>query len=483
MQPMDDLGLWINGCSVPSQSGEVFTVVDPARRQRLGSAARGDAADVDRAVEAAQQAFRAADWHGMDPYRRGRLLWAWARRIEAEEEPLARLLSLENGKPLRHARDEVFTAIRNFEYYAGWADKADGRTLRVPDGALDYILHEPLGVVGHIIPWNYPLDIFARGVAPCLAVGNTVVAKPAEETPLSTILLARLGSEAGIPPGVVNVVTGLGNEAGAALASHPGLQGLAFCGSVETGQSVLTAAAPHITPVVSMELGGKSPCLLFADANVDRAAESTAQGICYNTGQSCGALSRLLVPRALLPRVAEKVSSTLRAVGLGYGLDDPDMGPLISEAQLQRVQAFVETGTREGARLVCGGCHPETEGLARGFFIEPALFVDAKPGMQIVEQEIFGPVISMLGFETEQEAIQLANGSKYGLSAEIWTSDLSRAHRIAAQLDVSHVTVNGGGGFGIEAPFGGVKHSGFGREGGWESILQYSRVKNVWINL
>lgn len=483
MQPMHGASLWIDGKSVASCSGETFPVLDPGLGEIIGTAARGSSADIDSAVEAAERAFSDREWHGMDPYQRGRLLWAWARRIEAEEDALARLLSLENGKPLRHARDEVFTTIRNFEYFAGWSDKADGRTLRVPGQAFDYILHEPLGVVAHIIPWNYPLDIFSRGVAPCLAVGNTVVVKPAEETPLSAIFLARLAVEAGFPPGVVNVVTGFGLEAGAPLAAHSGIQGLAFCGSVETGTDVLMAAARHITPVVSLELGGKSPCLIFPDADVERAAESAASGICYNTGQSCGALSRLLVPREMVTSVTDKVAATLSKIRLGHGLDDPDMGPLVSQAQLKRVTDYVAVGIREGARLLCGGHHPETGPLAQGFYIEPALFVDARPGMRIVEEEIFGPVISVLTFETEEEAIRLANASKYGLSAEIWTRDLSRAHDVAAQLDVSHVTVNGGGGFGIEAPFGGVKHSGFGREGGWESILQYSRVKNVWINL
>lgn len=483
MTQTNDSLLWIDGREVPASSGDSFPVIDPGRGEIFGSAARGAQVDVDQAVDAAEKAFRSSAWHDLDPFERGRLLWSWARKVEAEQDSLARLLSLENGKPLRHAYDEVFTTIRNFEYFAGWADKSDGRVLCVPGGAFDYILHEPLGVVGHIIPWNYPLDIFARGVAPCLAVGNTIVAKPAEETPLSSMALARLATEAGFPDGVVNVVTGFGAEAGAALADHSGIQGLAFCGSVVTGKEVLTAASTHITPVVSMELGGKSPCLIFEDADADRAAVEVAEGICYNTGQSCGALSRVFVPKALYSRVAEKIKETLGAVRLGYGLDDPGMGPLVSSAQLNRVREYIDTGKKEGAHLLYGGQHPENGGLGQGYFIQPAIFTDAQAGMRIVEEEIFGPVLSLMAFDSEEEAVRFANNTAYGLSAEIWTRDLSRAHRVAAQLDVSHVTVNGGGGFGVEAPFGGVKQSGFGREGGFESILQYSRVKNVWINL
>lgn len=483
MTETHDTLLWIDGQEVPAISRETFPVLDPGTGDTIGHAARGGKEDVDRAVESAGKAFRSPAWHDIDPFQRGRLLWAWARKVEAEQDSLARLLSLENGKPLRHAHDEVYTTIRNFEYFAGWADKSDGRVLRVPGGAFDYILHEPLGVVGHITPWNYPLDIFARGVAPCLAVGNTVVAKPAEETPLSTVALARLATQAGFPAGVINVVTGLGAEAGAALAGHPGIQGLAFCGSIITGKEVLAAAATHITPVVSLELGGKSPCLIFPDADLDRAATEVAGGICYNTGQSCGALARVFVPRERFTYMSEKMRETLAAVRLGHGLDDPGMGPLVSEGQLERVQGYIEAGRQAGARLLYGGQHPEAGRLGRGYFIEPALFTEAQPGMRIIEEEIFGPVMCLLPYDSEEEVVELANNSAYGLSAEIWTRDLSRAHRVAGQLDVSHVTVNGGGGFGVEAPFGGVKQSGFGREGGFESILQYSRVKNVWINL
>ncbi len=483
MERVHSTALWIGGASKPAQGEETFAVLDPATGEPIGEAARGKSADVDDAVTAARRAFQSSAWRGMDPFQRGRLLWAWARRVEAEKESLATLLTLENGKPLRHALDEVDTVIRNLEYYAGWADKSDGRVLRVPGEAFDYIMHEPLGVVGHIIPWNYPLDIFARGVAPCLTIGNTVVVKPAEETPLSAVVLARLATEAGMPDGVVNVVTGLGEEAGAALAGHAGIDGLAFCGSVETGRQVLIAAAQHITPVVSLELGGKSPCLVFPDADIEKAANSAALGICFNTGQSCGALSRVLVHRDVITQVEQIITATLAAVQLGPGLEDPDMGPLVSQAQLDKVLGYIETGCQEGARLLWGGRRPQAEKLARGFFIEPAVFVDAKPGMRIIEEEIFGPVLAIIPFTDEEEAVRLANSSSYGLSAEIWTRDLSRAHRVAARLDVSHVTVNGGGGFGVEAPFGGVKQSGFGREGGWESVLQYSRVKNVWVNL
>ncbi len=483
---MSDLiktGNWIKGKEIASESGETFPVIDPGRAEVVGTAARGNKADIDQAIESAKNAFYSPEWRGLDSCERGRLLWKWARRIDQERDHIARIFSLENGKPLSQALDEVGTTIRNFEYFAGWADKVHGRVIPIREDVFDYIRLEPLGVVGHIIPWNYPLDIFARGVAPCLAVGNTIVAKPAEETPFSTLELARLASQVGIPDGVVNVVTGLGSEAGAALAGHPGIQALAFCGSIQTGKQVLIAAAQNITPVVSLELGGKSPCLIFPDADIERAAETVAHSICYNTGQSCGALSRVFVPWDLFPVIIDKVIATMASVRLGYWQDDPEMGPLVSEEQFKSVMGYIDVGRQEGAKLLYGGKRPDDPSLPNGYFIQPTLFSEVSPGMRIVEEEIFGPVMGVMTYSTEEQVVALANNSNYGLSAEIWTQDLSRAHRVAAQLDVSHVTVNGGGGFGVEAPFGGVKQSGFGREGGWESILQYSRVKNVWINL
>lgn len=479
MADRHEAGLWIGGSESPASDRRVFDVLDPGTAEVIGQAARGDVADVDRAVDVARDAFRKGPWRRMDPHQRGRLLWALARRVEAEKDRLARQLTLENGKPLWAAQGEVDVVVRYFEYYAGWADKVFGKVLPVPGRAMDYTLQEPLGVVGHIIPWNYPIDIFARGVAPCLAVGNVVVVKPDEQTPFGAIEIARLSKEVGFPDGIINVVTGLGEEAGAALAAHPGIQALAFCGSVATGKEVLAAAARRITPVVSLELGGKSASIVFADADVEQISESAARGICYNAGQSCGARSRLLVPRKHEQGVLEKTKAAMAGVRLGHGLENPEMGPLISQEQLDNVLARIEKAKKEGAKLLCGGRRADR----KGFFIEPAVMCDARPGMSIVEEEVFGPVLTVMSYESEEEAIELANNTAYGLSAEVWTRDLSRAHRVAAALDVSHVSVNGTGGFGIESPFGGVKQSGFGREGGYEAILQYSRVKSVWIKL
>lgn len=476
-------GLWINGKEIEPASENYFPVIDPGEGKALAEAGRGEQADIDRAVDAARQAFYSSAWRDLKPYERGRLMLRLAEKIDAKRDWLAQLLSMENGKPLRQSYDEIETTRRNFEYYGGWADKILGRVIPISEEVLDYIRLEPLGVVGHIIPWNYPLDIFSRGVAPCLAVGNTVVVKPAEDTPLSSLELGRLSGEVGFPPGVINVVSGFGQEAGAALAGHAGIQALAFCGSIEAGREVLRLAAKNITPVVSLELGGKSPLIIFSDANIAQAAESGASSILYNTGQSCGCLSRVLVERTALDQVTESIKATLAGVRAGNWKEDLDYGPLVSSDQLQRVLEYIEAGKREGACLVFGGRRMETEPYKHGFFLEPTVFTQVSPGMRIVEEEIFGPVLAIMSFDSEEEAVEIANSSRYGLSAEIWTENLSRAHRIAAQLDVSHVTINGGGGFGIEAPFGGVKQSGFGREGGYESIIQYSRVKNVWVNL
>lgn len=478
------VGLWIDGQERSASSGEYFPVIDPGNGNVIGQAARGTSEDVDRAVSAARAALYSKEWQGINPFERGYLMLAWAQKIKEHKDSLAGLLSIESGKTLRDCYGDVQTAIRNLEYFSGWADKIYGRVAPTPkQGVFDYMLREPLGVVGHIIPWNYPLNIFMRGVAPCLAAGNTVVVKPAEETPLSSIVLTRLSQEAGFPPGVINVVTGYGKEAGAVLAGHPGLQGLAFCGSIITGKEVLHAAAERITPVISLELGGKSACIVFPDGNLPKAVVQKARGLAHNAGQSCGARSRILVPAKMYDQAVELIQSTLKKIQLGYGPDDPDMGPLVSEKQLERVSGYIRSGIEEGADLIYGGRHPETEPLKHGFYIEPALFGRAKPGMKIVEEEIFGPVTALLIYDTEEEAVAMANDTAFGLGAELWTENLARAHRVAAQLDVSHVTINGSGGFGVDLPFGGVKQSGFGREGGWDGLVQYTRIKQVWVQL
>jgi len=483
MELKKQYGLWIGGKELEPSSGRYFKVIDPSNGTVLANAGRGEQVDIEHAVDDARRAFYATEWRDLKPYERGRLLFRLADKVNTERDRLAQLLSMENGKPLRQSYDEIETVIRNFEYYGGWADKVHGRVIPISEGVLDYIRQEPLGVVGHIIPWNYPLDIFSRGVAPCLAIGNTVVVKPAEETPLSSIELGRLTGEVGFPPGVVNVVSGFGPEAGAALAEHPGIQGLAFCGSIKTGREVLRLAAKNITHVVSLELGGKSPLIIFADADIEQAAISGAYSILYNTGQSCGCLSRVLVQKTVVDQVTLKIKETLANVHAGSWEQDLDFGPLVSSRQMQRVLEYIELGKNEGANVAIGGQRIYGRPFEHGFFIEPTVFTDVRPGMRIVEEEIFGPVLAIMAFDSEEQAVELANASQYGLSAEVWTRNLTIAHRVASRLDVSHVTINGGGGFGIEAPFGGIKRSGFGREGGYESILQYSRVKNVWVNL
>ncbi|MFW5776585.1 MAG: aldehyde dehydrogenase family protein, partial [Spirochaetota bacterium] len=464
---------WINGTSVPGGNGSI-AVIDPGSGETIGETARASEADVDLAVENARTAFRASEWRSMPPHLRGRLMTDLARRVDAERDRLALLLSRENGKALSTARDEIRTVVRYFEYYSGWSDKAGGRVVPAPEDSFAYVIREPLGVVAHVVPWNYPVDIFARGVAPCLAVGNTVVVKPDERTPFTTLEIARLASEVGFPPGVINVVNGIGSEVGAALAAHSGIDGLAFCGSVATGRSVLKAAADQLVPVVSLELGGKSAQLVFPDADLSRAARGAAGGICYNTGQSCGARSRLIVHESIADRMAEETAAAMAGIEVGYGPDDPGMGALASPEQLARVMGFIDSARSEGAELREGGTVAEVRGR-EGSYVRPTLFTNVRRKMTIAQEEVFGPVVSMLTFSSEEEAIEIANDSRYGISGEIWTPDARLQQRAIAALNVSHVSVNGTGGFGIELPFGGVKESGIGREGGLEGVLQYSR--------
>jgi len=473
-------GHWIGGKEVPSASGVEFDVLDPGNGDLLGRAARGGTPEADHAVTAARRAL-GGPWGTLDGRDRTALLWNLARLLDRDRKALGRVLALENGKPLTLADHEVTTAVRYCEYYAGWADKIAGREIPVPGPHFAYTLREPLGVILLIIPWNYPLDILLRGLAPALAAGNTVVAKPAEDTPFIALEVGRLMKEAGFPDGVLNVVTGFGGETGAALTAHRGIDGVSFCGSSATGTRVAESAAKNLVPVLSLELGGKCPSLVLPDGDVAGAARTIAGGLIYNAGQSCVARSRLIVPRRGLAEAEAILRSVLENVPMGHCLTDPAMGPLINAAQKAKVAVSVDEAHKAGARLVVGG--PVSGPLTRGNFVRPTVFSDVTPGMALARQEVFGPVLAVLPYDEEEEGIRLANDTEYGLAAELWTASPAKAHATVRRLNASHITLNSSGGFGIEVPFGGIGRSGYGREGGEEGLWQYTRVKSVYMDI
>jgi aldehyde dehydrogenase (NAD+) len=455
-----------------------FPTYDPARGVVLAELARGAAVDVDRAVLAAERAF--SSWQYTDGIERARLLLKMAHKILDEKEHLARLESLDTGKPLSQARTDVDVASRYFEFYGGIADKFGGETIPLPGPYLDYTLREPLGVCAVIIPWNYPLQIGARGIAAPVAVGNTVVLKPAEEASLTTLELARIADDVGFPPGVVNVVTGLGEEAGAALVRHHGVSHVTFTGSVEVGRQVAAEAGQHVVPV-TMELGGKSPNIVFASADLQRAIPVVVRSIVQNAGQTCSAGSRLIVEERIHDEVVAGVLERFKALRLGPGVEDPDVGPLISDRQKARVLGFLATAGKSGQPVLQAGQLPSD--LAQGNFVLPTLVDRAPLDSQVVQEEIFGPVVAVSTFRTEEEAVTLANGTQYGLVSAIWTRDVGQAHRIARQLKSGQVFINTyGAGGGVEMPFGGYGLSGYGREKGVEALRHYTQVKNVCVH-
>ncbi|MEV1025238.1 aldehyde dehydrogenase family protein [Streptomyces sp. NPDC050264] len=460
-------------------TSEVYENIDPSTGRSLGDVSRAGAEQVDEAVATARTAQRS--WRTTTPEHRADLLCRLADLIDAQAEELARLESEDSGKPLSQARNDAHVCARYFRFYGRAIDSYYGLSIPLRPDLHVYTRREPHGVTGHIIAWNYPLQLFARRVAPALATGNSAVVKPADETPRTALAVARLAIEAGLPPGVLNVVTGLGSEAGAALAAHPGIDHLGFVGSTRVGSLVAAAAAERVAPV-TLELGGKSAHVVFADADVEKAARTAAQAILQNAGQTCSAGSRVLVHESVHAEVVERIAAHFAKVTIGPGTTDPDLGPLVSRRQQERVRGYVE-GVDSG-EIVFGGTVAEPAGITEGAFFTPTLIDGVDPAAPIAQEEVFGPVLTTMQFSTEEEAVALANGTAYALLGAVWTSDLSRAHRIAAEVEAGQVYVNTyGAGGGVELPFGGSRKSGYGREKGVEALDSCTATKTVVVQL
>jgi phenylacetaldehyde dehydrogenase len=478
--------LYIGGRWVPALSGATFETSDPSSGRLLARVSSAQAEDVEAAVQAARQTFDSGAWHlKLTPSERGRLIWKLADLIESRAPILAQLDALDNGKPVSKAfKVDVPLSAEHFRYYAGWANKIEGATIPVNTvGMLNYTVREPVGVCGLIVPWNYPLLMAAWKIAPALAAGNCIILKPAEQTPLSALYLARLFEEAGFPPGVFNVLTGFGETAGAALVAHHGVNKIGFTGSATVARTILRNSAESLKRV-SLELGGKSPNIIFADANLEQAVVGATWAIFGNNGQSCTTGSRLYIQRSVFDRVLTGMAeATARIrVGMGMGQQQPDLGPVVSAEQLQTVMGFIDEGQGSGARTVIGGRRMGGE-LANGYFIEPTIFVDVQEQMRIVREEIFGPVVCAIPFDDADQVLRAANETPYGLAAGLWTRDLQTAHRFAARLQAGTVWVNTWGDTDAASPFGGYKQSGHGREMGKEALDLYTEVKSIWIRV
>jgi aldehyde dehydrogenase (NAD+) len=474
--------MYIGGQWVDAQSGERFDSVNPFSGVVWATAPLAGPEDVHAAVSAATEALD-GPWGKLSATERGHHLRRLADLIAAHAEELAVLETTDNGKVLREMSGQMAGLPEWYHYFAGAADKQEGRVIPVArTNFLTYTRPEPIGVVGAVLPWNSPLLLLTFKLAPALAAGCTFVAKPAEQTPVSTLALARLVEEAGFPPGVFNVVTGAG-ETGSSLVSHPGVDKVAFTGSTETGILIMKSAADHLAKV-TLELGGKSANIVFEDADLEAATNGVIAGIFAATGQTCVAGSRLLVQREVHDELVQRVTDRARTIKLGDPLDqNTEMGPVAFRDQLDRIISYVEIGTAEGARLAHGGRRPDAPDLQGGFFFEPTVFADVHNGMRLAQEEIFGPVLAAIPFDDEEDAIRIANDTKYGLGAGVWTKDVQRAHRVAHRLKAGSVWVNSYRMISYNVPFGGYKQSGVGRENGLEGLEGYTQTKAVWVEL
>ena len=473
--------LFINNEWRPALSGKRFPVVNPATEEVLAQVALGDAADVDNAVAAARACFESDGWRKLSPRGRGRLLMKAADLLEARLDEFARLETAHNGKTLFESKIEIGMAANTLRYYGGWADKIVGDTLPVDGPFFAYTLREPVGVVGAIVPWNFPLNIASWKFAPALAAGCTIVLKPASETPLTALAFGDIALEAGFPPGAFNVVSGGGSTAGAALVRHPDVDKVSFTGSTDVGRQIMKMAA-ETNKRVTLELGGKSPNIIFADADLKAAIRGAQTGIFYGKGEVCAAGSRLLVERSVHDQVVEQLAEGAKKLTVGDPLDkNTRLGAVVSRKQQETVLGYIKKGVDEGAALVAGGKAAQANG--KGYFVEATVFDKVSPEMTIAREEIFGPVLAVLTFDDFDQAVKLGNQSMYGLAAGIWTKDIQKAHRAARAIRAGTVWINSYNFYDPGAPFGGFKSSGFGRDLGREALDGYLETKTVWVGL
>jgi acyl-CoA reductase-like NAD-dependent aldehyde dehydrogenase len=474
--------LFINNEWRDASGSKTLEVVNPATEEVIAEVASADKADVDAAVAAARAALD-GPWGKLSARERGRLVWKIGERLMERVDEIARLETLHNGKPIFESRHiEVPAAAECFQYYAGWADKIHGETVPVKGNYLTYTLREPVGVVGAIVPWNFPLLLTAWKVAPALACGNTVVIKPASQTPLTAVALAEVAAEIGLPPGVLNVVTGPGSRVGQMLVEHPGIDKIAFTGDTSTGKGIMKGSAETLKRI-TLELGGKSPNIVFPDADLDAAIRGATTGIFYGKGEVCAAGSRLLVDRSIRNEFVDKVAARAKKMAPGDPLDPKTrLGAISSKKQLETDLKYIETAKQEGAQLVAGGGRADI-GTGKGYFLQPTVFDGVTPEMTIAREEIFGPVLATIEFADLDEAIARANDSSYGLAAAVWTRDIKKAHYVARRLQAGTVWINTYNIYDTAAPFGGYKQSGFGREMSMHALEHYTQVKSVWVDL